>query len=695
MRSCLRRRVRAIQLLMLLFVCVAAVASATTHEKNGYHYEVGPAPAWVTPAIPATQWDANAPGAGGAATDTWRTWLDDVQLDRRNGGREIYFDQIYEPLTSASLEEAGRYQFVFSPEFEALTIHRVEVLRDGKWTTRLDPDRITLARRETAFESDMATGAVTALLDLADIRIGDVIRVTYSIKGSNPVLAGLDDDEFTIGWNSPLLRWRLRVLFDKTAQPVIQRDPGVPEGHLVQTDNGLEYLAEQRDLKGVHDDGDYPAWYSPEPMEKVAQKHSWADIANWASALYPEPKALPADLMQRIAEWKNDPDPAARAAKALHAVQDEVRYFGIELGENSHRPAEPADVWTHRQGDCKDKARLLVDILAQMNISAQPALVSSKGGPILQQAPPSASAFDHVIVRAEVAGRTYWLDPTRTQERGALDQAAVSDFGFALPVAAGTRELVPVIPSVESAGRWRISEAYAPSADGKSVRLQVTTEASGTAAEQLRERFASNTRERIQKDYSDYYSRQLAGLASVEPLRMEDDAAANRITMHEGYVFNGALVPDADLMTLSTYAEGIGGFLQMPSTMSRHGPLAIEHPIDVEQRIVLTLPPKWEWRGEPMQKAINGPGIDYTLSASQQGSDVVFLHHFHSTASVVDLSQMDEHLGSRREVNDLVNRRFLLASPAELAPQQREDRLHNLLKGIMDESDAAPTQPVK
>jgi transglutaminase-like putative cysteine protease len=615
--------------------------------------------------------------------------MDDVQLDRRNGGRELYVDQVYEPLSVASLEEAGRYQFVFNPEFETLTIHRVDVLRDGKWTTRLDPDRITLARRETDFEADMATGAVTALLDLADIRLGDRIRVAYSVKGSNPVLAGLDHDEFSVGWTTPLLLRRIRVLFDKTAQPTVQRDAGVAEGQVSQTADGQEYVEEEHDLPSAHEEGDDPAWYSPHPREEIARMHSWADIAHWAVGLYPPPKPLPADLMQRIAEWKHDPDPASRVAKALHAVQDEVRYFGIELGENSHRPAEPADVWTHRQGDCKDKTRLPVAILAQMGIASQPALVSSDGGPRLLHVPPSASAFDHVIVRAQVNGHDYWLDPTRTQQRGSLDDAAVSNFGHALVVEPDTRGLVPVMQSPGSTAHWRISETFAPDADGRNTRLEVVTEASGNAAEQVRGRFATNTREKIQKDYSDYYSRRIPGLASVEPLRMEDDAATNTVTTHEAYMFKGALTPDADMLTLDTYAEGIGSYLQMPKTMSRHAPLALSYPVDVEERIALKLPPKWEWRGEAMQKTIDAPGVVYSIATSQQGNDIVFLHRYHSTAAVVDVPQMTEHLAARRAIDDLVSRRFLLASPTNLAAQQRDERLQHLLKGIMDDPGSA------
>ena len=47
------------------------------------------------------------------------------------------------------------------PEFQRLTIHKVEVRRDGRWENRLVPERISLAQREDEFEPrqlDYGTG---------------------------------------------------------------------------------------------------------------------------------------------------------------------------------------------------------------------------------------------------------------------------------------------------------------------------------------------------------------------------------------------------------------------------------------------------------------------------------------------------------------------------------------------------------
>ena len=97
----------------------------------------------------------------------------------------------------------------------------VEVRRGGSWKNQLDPAAVTLARRESEFENDMATGSVTALLVLSDVRVGDVVRVSYTIEGENPILQGLVDNEFFFGWRSPNLDRRARVLFPPGATPTV------------------------------------------------------------------------------------------------------------------------------------------------------------------------------------------------------------------------------------------------------------------------------------------------------------------------------------------------------------------------------------------------------------------------------------------------------------------------------------------
>lgn len=675
------RIMKAATLPCLALLILAGPAGARTFHADGYQFDVDPPAGWVDVLAPTTTWD----GASDA-TDKgviWRNWRWDRQIDRRHGAHVEYYDYIYQPMTAGVLADASKYQIGFLPDFQTLTLHRVEVLRDGKWTSRLKPEAITLARRESQFESDMATGEVTALLVLDDIRVGDVVRISYTIAGGNPVLDGLQADSMSFGSRNPLRHERLRVLFDRGEQVAVKRDPRLPPERIENADNGKLVSIEQRGVKPVSTEGGYPRWFEPAPRIVIAPGRSWKDIAAWARGLYPPAKPLPDDLQRRIAEWAKLPDPELRVVRALEAVQDEVRYFGVEIGQNSHRPREPAEVWRRREGDCKDKARLLVTILGGLGIEAEPALVSTRGGSWVPDQPPSAEPFDHVIVRAHIGGRSIWLDPTRSDQRGSLEQHAVSAFGWALPLNEGSDRLVEVTPSGGAVSRWQVVERYTPDADGHHVHMQVTTDASGVAAESLRGRLADNDRTSLQNRYRDFYGKRFKNVTVAAPLEVDDDLARNHVIVTERYDL-------ADPWThfengqrgLDTEADQIDLYIHQPDGQGNGYPVAIRYPVEVTQRMVLDLPAGWNWDGTTMHKVVDVPGMNYTIDTSRKGSEVDFVHTYRSTAAWIDGGQVARYSQGLRQVGDLVSRRFVLDRGTEGA---REDRLHDLVKGILDD----------
>ena len=315
------RAMRLAGLWLLIAVAWSAPAQADSaekvYERGEYRFAVGPPPAWVEEArIPAV-WDAAAPGASGAR---WRNWLVDSQIDRRHATSVLYRDLAFEALSETLLADAAKLQVEFVPDYQRLILHRVEVRRGGSWKNQLDPAAVTLARRESEFENDMATGSVTALLVLSDVRVGDVVRVSYTIEGENPILQGLVDNEFFFGWRSPNLDRRARVLFPPGATPTVHATPGAPTPRLTRRKDALEWNATQHGAPEFVDEGDYPVGYVPVPLVTLGEARTWHDVAHWAAQLYPPPAPLPQDLRERIAAWRALPDEATRIGAALRAV---------------------------------------------------------------------------------------------------------------------------------------------------------------------------------------------------------------------------------------------------------------------------------------------------------------------------------------------------------------------------------------
>ena len=143
----------AIALIVFLAFCApcsgaAPPASVKKHQQGEFSFETGPEPGFVSVhSIPDT-W----PAVEGDKTTSvrWRNWLLDTQVDRRPGQDIEFQDRAYEPIAAELVTHAAKYSIEFNPLYQKLTIHRVQLRRDGIWSDRFDPDKVSLARRETS-----------------------------------------------------------------------------------------------------------------------------------------------------------------------------------------------------------------------------------------------------------------------------------------------------------------------------------------------------------------------------------------------------------------------------------------------------------------------------------------------------------------------------------------------------------------
>lgn len=138
-----------------------------------------------------------------------------------------------------------------------------------------------------------------------------------------------------------------------------------------------------------------------------------------------------------------DTTPIGRAQRALESVQNKIRYLAVGMDGGNYVPQSPARTWQVRFGDCKAKTLLLLAMLREMGIEAEPVLAHVGLGDLVPQRLPSAAAFNHVFVRAVIDGETLWLDGTGSDARLA-DIRNTPGVGYVLPVRTAGAEPVRI-----------------------------------------------------------------------------------------------------------------------------------------------------------------------------------------------------------------------------------------------------------
>lgn len=587
----------------LLFVFAAAQVALA-----GKSFSVRPAPGWVR------QVEAPAPAPSSSA-DAGRSalfLLDDHQT-RVDGRRvERYSRHVRQVLSPAGLEEESELQLVFEPSYQDLVIHHVRILRGGRTIDALDPSEVELIRQEDELDQRIYNGQLSAVVVLEDVRVGDVIDYAYTVSGDNPVMGGRFDEEFYLADAEPIRRQHLRLLWP-TARRLLLRPSNTDARPAVTESGGVtEYVWRGEEVAPVEYEDGAPAWYDPAPRVQASEFGSWGEVVRWALPLY-EVKTLSPELRAKIEEWRRSTeDPARRLVAALRFVQDEVRYLGIELGPYSHQPSQPSLVLSRRFGDCKDKSLLLATALRELGIEADPALVNTETGRALDAEPPSPYAFDHVIVRASLGGRTYWLDPTVSNQRGALAAYYPPPFARALVLREGSAALEE-IPEPSAAGPTvEVAEVYTVEGDGRAARFDVTTTYRGPDADEMRYTLSQRTTHELARELLNYYAGRDPSVRAEGQPEVEDDAESNVVVVRERYTLPKFW--DEGRRQLS--ADRIDGALNASGATGRAAPLSISHPVHLRHTVEVRLPEPYELEADSGVVENDALRLSYSRAAS-------------------------------------------------------------------------------
>jgi tetratricopeptide (TPR) repeat protein len=416
---------------------------------------IGPAPDWIVP--------VSIPEPNPAQRDRpFQTLLLSSQVRFEPDAQSSYSEMVLLVQSAQGMQGLGTIALPWQPENSELIVHRAHIIRNGMVIDLLAGGRrFTVARRESGLDSAMLDGVHTAVMQADGLSIGDRLDVAFTIRRRAGALPLRGENFYMLPYGFPVRHLYARVIWPTGIQ-VGWRATGVLERRPRErrTSLGNELLLDVADVEGTQPPAMAPPRFQMPSTLQVTAFRDWAEISAQFAPHYARAATLAADspLRAKIAEIAaSTSDPGARAMAALRLVQDEVRYFAVTIGDSGYLPATADETWTRRYGDCKGKTALLLALLRELGIDAEPVLVNSALGDALPDRLPQLGMFDHVIVRATIGGRPYWLDGTRIGNRQ-LEALASSRFGWGLPLrAAGTGlERLPFAPAAEPVVETRI-----------------------------------------------------------------------------------------------------------------------------------------------------------------------------------------------------------------------------------------------
>jgi len=546
-------------------------------------------------------------------------------------------------VNESGVENASEVSVSFSPAYQKVVFHKVAIWRDGKMINQLTQGAIQLVQEETESANLQYNGTKRAFIILKDVRKDDRIEASYSVIGFNPVFGNRFDNSYYFTSSTALCNYFLTLIAPTSTKLNFKYFNNAQAPTQTTEGTSTTYHWNNPATEVWESESNVPDWYVAVPYLSVTEYGNWNEVVNWGLKTFnnyqytfsPELNAKITDWYKQAKGYNDD-----FATLALRFVQDQVRYLGLEIGENSHRPHAPEEVFKNRFGDCKDKALLYSSILQKGGMKAYVALVNTSLRSKLLDATPAPGHFDHAIVAIERSAGTYiFVDPTYTHQGGALINTYVPAYGQALIL----REGIGSLTAIELPGEptTTINETLWVGKKGEKTNLVVECEYKGSLADDVRSSLAESSMRDNEKSSLDFYAASYEDIKQDSGWEIKDDSDRNTINVTKTYVIPSIWKTENGTDKFSVFGRRMYWQLPNPKGLTKDEPLSLTYPMNMTNTMVINFPEDWSLTAEEFR--ITNDAFEFWFSPNIVGNRVTLTYHLQTFKDHISVEELDKY----------------------------------------------------
>ncbi|SHG01788.1 hypothetical protein [Flavobacterium johnsoniae] len=413
-------------------------------------------------------------------------------------------------LNEPSNLESASVKDVVVEENETYIIHRISVLREGVLIDKIADTKIKVLDSENQSEGGILSSNKKVNITIKDLRLYDVL-----ITEDSRVKVFTDRDfmrkEFLkYVYVTPSTYWAYGnykfTFINDRKDPIAYKkaffrdDEGnVLEPEIKHLKKGERFVIEKQDYINFFDTNREIA-----PFIDFATDSSWVDLANYIAPLYEEiySKASLKEFAPKLVE-KLDAiaDKDEQLQFAIDYVQNHVYYIFNADEMNGHKPQEPSVTYENKQGDCKAKSVLLKVVLDYINVDSSVVLVNFNTDHYITHYLPSLLTFNHVILKINYKGETYFIDATSRDEFGLIENRGFIYFLHYLEV---KQNQGLQIREPHKFSYYGINEKVDFSAQNSIGKLKLVTTYKGNRANYMRKYFKNTNKREIVDSWNNF-----------------------------------------------------------------------------------------------------------------------------------------------------------------------------------------------
>lgn len=499
--------------------------------------------------------------------------------------KEQFQQFVFQILNQNSAHDDSQIEIEFSPDFETLSLHELCIYRNGQKIDKKDSSRIQVIQRELGLESHFLNGrrSLVALVD--DVRIGDVLSYSYTLQGMQPAYKEHFFLTHFTASGYPIERNYLRAVLPKGKTVFVKHyaDNSFSEKKIA---SGNEWIFDISAVDRIHYENDAPFWFLQSSFFTLSDFKDWGEVAALFAPYYYVPKTEIKKLHTLASSLTKDCfTPNKQALKLLQFVQQEIRYFGLEMDVNAFYPASPTEVLKQRHGDCKDKTLLLHALLKSIGISSTPVLVSSYLKDNTLEELPSPLAFNHVILSIHIDSEDYFVDPTLALQGGTLKSLYFPSYSYGLPLGKKSNTLISLPLYQPPKTNVDVETTYKMETNDQ-LLIESTTTYRGVEADYFRDLLSNQGKASLAENFSSFYEQNYGDISHSE-LNVQDDLMANELIFSEVYTIERT---ESIGEPLPIYPLSLQSYLMQHVDLKRNTPLFQNHPQNIREKITFSAP---------------------------------------------------------------------------------------------------------
>jgi hypothetical protein len=553
----------------------------------------------------------------------------------------------------------------FNPDYQHVIVHYIRVLRDGETINCLEKSRYKLLQRENALEENLYLGDLSLVYFLDDIRRGDIVEYAYSIVGMDPFTSSHCDCWIRFKYSDVVDKVYHRILIHPESLLQIKSDNPAATPNVVDLSPTLrEWSWEILQTSMLSQDKEVPIWHGLfDKKAQISQYKSWREVAQKNLTLYMLPegfetKPLP-EMLALVEQWiKSTDDTHCLALLALRFVQDEIKYLGFEDGLGGHLPTDPRVVFARRFGDCKDKSVLLYSLLKLMQIESVPVLVNTSIGKKLPEILPSES-FNHAVLRIEIDGSYYWVDPVYSFQGGSLQTTYFPDYHWGLVIAPDTQDLTTIpFPAMDKPIDIRTSIIITSPA---TAELKIERTGYGFRAERIRAVLQQVGMKKSSEACLEEIQGLYKGVSLLSPVVFADNREENEMTITECYKISTSSRTGKKILKIaSTVLEN---YLDNGINLERSSPFALAYPLWVKEHIHIENPFN-DWAHDTEEAVFENKAIKYGYQMKKEGHTADFHFELKHHQDHVPVELIQDYWNIVQEVEPNPSLEVVITAPA-------------------------------